>query len=65
MTDSIRANNNWKSLIYWLKLKFSCTSKCGDETFIAAGSTITDDVPDYALAIARGRQVNKEDWNRK
>ena len=37
----------------------------GDETFIAAGSTITDDVPDYALAIARGRQVNKEDWNRK
>lgn len=37
----------------------------GNETFIAAGSTITDDVPDYALAIARGRQVNKEDWNRK
>ena len=37
----------------------------GDETFIAAGSTITDDVPDYALAIARGRQVNKEDWNKK
>ena len=32
----------------------------GDETFIAAGSTITDDVPDYALAIARGRQVNKK-----
>ena len=37
----------------------------GNETFIAAGSTITEDVPDYALAIARGRQVNKEDWNRK
>lgn len=37
----------------------------GNETFIAAGSTITDDVPDYALAIARGRQVNKEDWNKK
>lgn len=37
----------------------------GDNTFIAAGSTITDDVPDYALAIARQRQINKEDWNKK
>lgn len=37
----------------------------GDETFIAAGSTITDDVPDYALAIARQRQTNKENWNKK
>ena len=37
----------------------------GNETFIAAGSTITEDVPDYALAIARQRQINKEDWNRK
>lgn len=37
----------------------------GNETFVAAGSTITDDVPDYALAIARGRQINKEDWNKK
>lgn len=37
----------------------------GNNTFVAAGSTITDDVPDYALAIARQRQINKEDWNRK
>lgn len=37
----------------------------GDETFIAAGSTITDNVPDYALAIARQRQINKEEWNKK
>jgi len=36
----------------------------GDETFVAAGSTITEDVPAYALAIARERQINKEDWNR-
>ena len=36
-----------------------------DNAFVAAGSTITDDVPEYALAIARGRQVNKENWNRK
>ena len=37
----------------------------GDETFIAAGSTITEDVPAYALAIARQRQTNKEEWNKK
>ena len=37
----------------------------GNETFIAAGSTITEDVPDYALAIARQRQTNKADWNKK
>ena len=37
----------------------------GDNTFVAAGSTITDDVPDYALAIARERQTNKENWNKK
>ena len=30
--------------------------------YIAAGSTITDDVPENALAIARERQVVKEDW---
>ena len=39
--------------------------RLGDETFVAAGSTITDDVPDYALAIARQRQTNKEEWNKK
>ena len=31
-------------------------------SYIAAGSTITDDVPQDALAIARARQVNKENW---
>ena len=37
----------------------------GDNSFVAAGSTITDDVPEYALAIARQRQINKENWNKK
>ena len=37
----------------------------GKNTFVAAGSTITDDVPDDSLAIARQRQVNKEGWNKK
>jgi bifunctional UDP-N-acetylglucosamine pyrophosphorylase/glucosamine-1-phosphate N-acetyltransferase len=31
---------------------------------IAAGSTITDDVPAYQLGIARGRQSNKSNWQR-
>lgn len=30
--------------------------------YTAAGSTITDTVPENALAIARARQVNKENW---
>jgi len=32
------------------------------KTFIAAGSTITDDVPRDALAVARARQHNVEGW---
>ncbi|WP_410261910.1 bifunctional UDP-N-acetylglucosamine diphosphorylase/glucosamine-1-phosphate N-acetyltransferase GlmU [Alkalibacterium sp.] len=34
-------------------------------TYIAAGSTITDNVPSEALAIARARQVNKEGYFKK
>jgi bifunctional UDP-N-acetylglucosamine pyrophosphorylase/glucosamine-1-phosphate N-acetyltransferase len=34
----------------------------GQGAYVAAGSTVTDDVPAGALAIARGRQVNKEGW---
>ncbi|HHW71062.1 MAG TPA: bifunctional UDP-N-acetylglucosamine diphosphorylase/glucosamine-1-phosphate N-acetyltransferase GlmU [Clostridiales bacterium] len=33
-----------------------------DNTFIAAGSTITEYVPEDALAIARSKQINKEGW---
>lgn len=33
-----------------------------DNTYIAAGSTITDNVPEKSLAIARARQVIKENW---
>jgi bifunctional UDP-N-acetylglucosamine pyrophosphorylase/glucosamine-1-phosphate N-acetyltransferase len=34
----------------------------GDDAWIAAGSLITEDVPDGALGIARPRQVNKENY---
>lgn len=36
-----------------------------DNTYIAAGSTITKKVPNGALAIARAKQVNKEGWLNK
>ena len=34
----------------------------GDYAFTAAGSTITDNVPENALSIARAKQINKEGW---
>jgi len=36
-----------------------------ENAFIAAGSTITDDVPCNSLAIARQRQIIKENWATK
>lgn len=39
--------------------------KVGKGAYVAAGSTITDDVPEGALAIARGRQVIKTSWSSK
>lgn len=39
--------------------------RIGDHAYIAAGSTITDNVPDDALGIGRGRQVNKPGWASK
>lgn len=37
----------------------------GEGAYIAAGSTITEDVPAQSLSIARARQVNKEDYVKK
>jgi bifunctional UDP-N-acetylglucosamine pyrophosphorylase/glucosamine-1-phosphate N-acetyltransferase len=36
--------------------------RIGKDAYVAAGSSVTDDVPPESLAIARGRQVNKEGW---
>ena len=37
----------------------------GKDAYIAAGSTITENVPEGALAIARERQTTKEGWLQK
>jgi bifunctional UDP-N-acetylglucosamine pyrophosphorylase/glucosamine-1-phosphate N-acetyltransferase len=34
----------------------------GKGAFVGSGSVITENVPDNALGLARGRQVNKEEW---
>jgi bifunctional UDP-N-acetylglucosamine pyrophosphorylase/glucosamine-1-phosphate N-acetyltransferase len=39
--------------------------RIGDGAFIAAGSTITENVPPNGLGIARGRQMNKAGWANK
>ncbi len=36
--------------------------KLGKGSYVGAGSCITDEVPADALAIGRGRQINKEGW---
>lgn len=46
-------------------VNFVAPVKIGNDTLIAAGSTITEDVPDGNLAIARQRQINKEKKNKK
>jgi bifunctional UDP-N-acetylglucosamine pyrophosphorylase/glucosamine-1-phosphate N-acetyltransferase len=36
--------------------------RVGAGAYVAAGSTITDDVPAGSLAIGRGKQINKDGW---
>ena len=36
--------------------------RVGKGAYVAAGSSIVDDVPPGALALTRGRQINKEGW---
>ena len=36
--------------------------KIGEGAYVGAASCITEDVPANALAVGRGRQVNKENW---
>ncbi|HEX4996998.1 MAG TPA: bifunctional UDP-N-acetylglucosamine diphosphorylase/glucosamine-1-phosphate N-acetyltransferase GlmU [Terriglobia bacterium] len=39
--------------------------RIGKGAYVAAGSSITEDVPSDSLGIARGRQINKPDWARE
>jgi bifunctional UDP-N-acetylglucosamine pyrophosphorylase / glucosamine-1-phosphate N-acetyltransferase len=39
--------------------------RIGDHAYIAAGSTITENVPADSLGIGRGRQINKPGWAAK
>ena len=39
--------------------------RIGKGSYVAAGSTITEDVPADALAFGRARQIVKEGWAKK
>jgi bifunctional UDP-N-acetylglucosamine pyrophosphorylase/glucosamine-1-phosphate N-acetyltransferase len=39
--------------------------RIGKDAYVAAGSSITEDIPQGALGIARSRQANKEGWVRE
>jgi len=39
--------------------------RVGRRSYVAAGSTITEDVPPDSLALGRARQVVKEGWAKK
>ena len=39
--------------------------RVGRSSYVAAGSTITEEVPPESLALGRARQVNKEGWTRE
>lgn len=45
--------------------QFVAPIRVGDGAVIAAGSTITKDVPTDALAVARGRQIHVDGWAKK
>jgi bifunctional UDP-N-acetylglucosamine pyrophosphorylase / glucosamine-1-phosphate N-acetyltransferase len=60
--DGIRKNKTYigsKSFV-GSNVNFVAPVKIGPNTVIAAGSTITDNVPPNSLAIARARQINKK-----
>ncbi len=45
--------------------KFVAPVTVGDDALTAAGSVITKNIPDRALAFARARQDNKKEWNKR
>jgi bifunctional UDP-N-acetylglucosamine pyrophosphorylase/glucosamine-1-phosphate N-acetyltransferase len=39
--------------------------RIGKHAFVAAGSTVTEDVEEDALVIARSKAVTKSQWNKE
>lgn len=39
--------------------------RVGDGSFLAAGTTVTEDVPPFSLCIGRTRQILKENWTKR
>jgi bifunctional UDP-N-acetylglucosamine pyrophosphorylase/glucosamine-1-phosphate N-acetyltransferase len=62
--DCIRKNKTFigKNVFVGSNTALVAPVTVGDGALIGAGSTITDDVPAYALALGRAKQLNKEDW---
>ncbi len=62
--DGIRKNKTFigKNVFVGSNTALVAPVKVGDGALIGAGSTITDDVPAYALALGRAKQLNKEEW---
>jgi bifunctional UDP-N-acetylglucosamine pyrophosphorylase/glucosamine-1-phosphate N-acetyltransferase len=62
--DGIRKNKTFigKNVFVGSNTALVAPVTVGDGALIGAGSTITDDVPAYALALGRAKQLNKEDW---
>ncbi|SDC72891.1 bifunctional UDP-N-acetylglucosamine diphosphorylase/glucosamine-1-phosphate N-acetyltransferase GlmU [Shouchella lonarensis] len=70
VTVNYDGENKWETIIRAGAFVGSGTNliapvEIGKEAFVAAGSTITETVPDHALAIGRARQVNKENYVKK
>ncbi len=64
--DGVKKNPTWigDSVFVGSGTELIAPIKIGDKSYIAAGSTVTENVPPGALAIARTRQVNKAGWVR-
>ncbi|MGC8544805.1 bifunctional UDP-N-acetylglucosamine diphosphorylase/glucosamine-1-phosphate N-acetyltransferase GlmU [Athalassotoga sp.] len=62
--DGVRKNKTFigKNVFVGSNTALVAPVKVGDGALIGAGSTITDDVPAYALALGRAKQLNKEEW---
>lgn len=62
MTAKQIQDSHWRQCLCWFKLTIIAPVELGDNSLVGAGSTITKDVPADAIAIGRGRQINKDEY---